>query len=109
MRYVISVIDSTTGSASPAEMAMIDEFNDTVRAAGELILAIGLADPSSATIIDGRNGSRDVTDGALHIGDEYLSGMWMIDVTDEATARERAISGSRACNRRVELRAVLGD
>ncbi|MEY2975538.1 MAG: hypothetical protein RIR49_1958 [Actinomycetota bacterium] len=108
MRYVISVIDSTTGSASPAETAMIDEFNDTVRTAGELILAVGLADPSTATVIDGRDGSRDVIEGALHTGDEYVSGMWMIDVADHAVALDRAAAASRACNRRVELRAVLG-
>ena len=108
MRFVIAVIDSATGSASPAEMAAIDAFNESLRAAGEFVLAVGLAHPDTATVIDGRVGSEVETPGPLHVGDEYVSGMWMIDVADQATARERAIAGSRACNRRVELRAVLG-
>ena len=108
MRFVISVIDSVTGSGTGDEMAAIDAFNDSLRAAGEFVLAVGLAHPDGSTVIDGRVDPPDETYGPLHVGDEYVSGMWMIDVADQATARERAIAGSRACNRRVELRAVLG-
>lgn len=109
MRFVISVIDSATGSASAAEMAAIDAFNASLRVAGEFVLAVGLAHPDRSMVLDGRVDPPDESSGPLHVGDEYVSGMWMIDVADQATARERAVAGSRACNRRVELRAVLGD
>lgn len=108
MRFVISVIDSVTGSGTGDEMAAIDAFNASLRAAGEFVLAVGLAHPDGSTVIDGRVDPPVETPGPLHAADEYVSGMWMIDVADQATARERAIAGSRACNRRIELRAVLG-
>lgn len=108
MRFVISVIDSTTGSASPAEMTAIDAFNAALQSSGEFVLAVGLAHPDTATVIDGRVDPPAESSGPLHVGDDYVSGVWMIDVTDEATARERATAASRACNRRVELRAILG-
>jgi hypothetical protein len=108
MRYLMSVIDTSTGSATPSEMTDIDAFNSRLRAAGEMVLAVGLAEPAQACVIDGRGDAPTVVDGALHTGIEYVSGMWMIDVTDHATALDRATAASRACNRRVELRAVLG-
>jgi hypothetical protein len=108
VRYVISVIDSSTGSATPAEMSAIDAFNECVRHAGEFVLAVGLADPSTAVVIDGRGPTAGASPGPLHTADEYVSGLWIIDVEDHASAVTRATEASHACNRRVELRAVLG-
>jgi hypothetical protein len=34
MRYLVSVIDDRTGSATPTEMAAIDAFNDRLEAEG---------------------------------------------------------------------------
>jgi hypothetical protein len=39
--------------------------------------------------------------------DEFYSGQWIIEAADLAEARALADEGSKACNRRVELRPFL--
>jgi hypothetical protein len=108
MRFLISVIDNATGSASPEEMKSINAFNDQLAANGHWILACGLAAPQTSSVIDNRDGANIVTDGPLIVSPEYLSGFWLIEAPDELTAHELARHGSQACNRRVELRPLLG-
>ena len=48
MHYLISVIDDTTGSATPDEMAAIDAFNARLTADGHWVFAGGLAAPGAA-------------------------------------------------------------
>lgn len=103
---MISVIDDRTGSATPEEMVEIDSFNAALRLEGQLFLASGLAAPAEARVIDGRGTGVDVTDGPLHEGREHLSGFWLVDVPDAETAQQIAAAASRACNRRVEVRAL---
>jgi hypothetical protein len=50
------LIDEQTGSATPAEMAAIDAFNDRLEAEGHRVFAGGLASPKTATVVDNRNG-----------------------------------------------------
>ena len=107
MRFLISVIDNQTGTASPAEMVAIDQFNDGLRERGQFIFAGGLAAPDSAKVIDNRNNRGEVNAGPLHQSYEYLSGFWIVEAKDEATALALANSASMACNRRVELRPLL--
>jgi hypothetical protein len=107
MRYLVSVIDSSTGSADPAERATIDEFNERLQAAGHWVLAAGLAAPSNSVVIDNRAGAGVVTAGPLVESGEYLSGLWIIEAADHAEALELAAAGSKACNRRVEVRSFL--
>ncbi|HOF63566.1 MAG TPA: hypothetical protein PLL54_04615 [Dermatophilaceae bacterium] len=45
--------------------------------------------------------------GTDRAGTAYLSGLWIIEVPDEAAALALAAEASRACNRRVEVRAFL--
>ena len=107
MRFLISVIDSQTGTATAAEMAAIDAFNDDLRERGQFIFAGGLAAPDSAKVIDNRNNRGEVYAGSLHQSDEYLSGFWIIEASDEETALSLANGASLACNRKVELRNLL--
>lgn len=110
MQYLVSVIDDTTGSATPAEMDAIGAFNDRLQAAGQWVFAGGLAAPSTATVIDGRD-SRDgdavLTDGPFLESKEYLAGFWVIQAPDLDAALKSAAEGSKACNRRVEVRPFL--
>jgi hypothetical protein len=39
--------------------------------------------------------------------DNY-SGFWLVEAADGETARDLALQGSKACNRKVELRPLLG-
>ena len=39
---------------------------------------------------------------------ENFSGFWLIEANDLESARTLAFQGSKACNRKVELRPLLG-
>jgi hypothetical protein len=82
MQYLVSVIDDTSGLATPDEMAAIDVFNDRLQAEGHWVFAAGLAAPSSATVIDNRDGAAMFTDGPFLESKEHLAG-WV-------AARKRA-------------------
>jgi hypothetical protein len=102
--YLISVIDDRTGSATTDEISAIDAFNEGLKAGGRWVFAGGLAHPSTATVIDNRGSEVHMTDGPLVESKEYLSGFWIIEASDRDAALGLAAQGSRACNRRVEVR-----
>ena len=107
MKFMIFVIDQQSRSASTNEMAAIDNFNDSLQANGQWVMAAGLADPSKATVIDNTSGQGKVEEGSLFKEDNFYSGFWIIDAESEAVAKELALRGSKACNRSVELRPFL--
>ena len=108
MRFLISVIDNESGTASSNEMAAIDIFNEGLQNAGYWVIAVGISSPKEALTIDNRADLGSAITGSVLYGTEYMSGFWVIDVPDEQTANELAFAGSKACNRKVELRALLG-
>jgi hypothetical protein len=108
VQYLISVIDDTSNSASANEMAAIDAFNDGLQADGHWVFAGGLASPSAATVIDNRGDGEPIfTDGPFLESKEYLAGFWIIQAADLDVALKLAAEGSRACNRKVEVRPFL--
>jgi hypothetical protein len=107
MKFMIFVIDQQSRSASTNEMAAIDEFNDSLQANGQWVTAAGLADPSKATLIDNTNSKGQATAGSLFTSDDFYSGFWIIDAESEELAQELAMRGSKACNRKVEIRPFL--
>ena len=115
MQYLVSVIDlvsaanQETGSATATEMAAIDAFNDRLRAEGHWVFAGGLGSPSTATVIDNRGEEAMFTDGPFVESKEYLAGFWIIEVPDLDVALKLAAAGSKACNRKVEVRPFLGE
>jgi hypothetical protein len=108
-------------------MTAITSFNAGMRARGQLVMAVGLAHPSSSLTIDGQSGiSHDAdnvpesavsqTTSAPVGGDdenfpagtgEFMSGFWVIDVASPDEATELAQLAARACRRRLELRQIL--
>jgi len=109
MQYLVSVIfDETSGFATPEEMTAIDAFNDGLRAEGSWVFAGGLASPDTATVIDNRGaGEAIVTDGPFVETKEHVAGFWIIEAADLDVALRLAAEGSRACNRKVEVRPFL--
>ncbi|MFC4112032.1 YciI family protein [Nonomuraea zeae] len=105
MRYLISVIHDQAGLATPDEHAAIDVFNDRLQAEGHWVFAGGLASPDTSTVIDNRSGEAMVTDGPFLESKEFLAGFWIIEAAGLDVAIELATEGSRACNRKVEVRA----
>jgi hypothetical protein len=109
MQYLVSVIDDTTGSADADEMAAIDAFNARLRAEGHWVFAAGLGAPSAATVVDNRDGRAVFTDGPFLESKEYLAGFWVLEAPDLDVALALAADGSKACNRKVEVRPFLGE
>jgi hypothetical protein len=107
MQYLFSVIDDTAGSATPDEMAAIDVFNDQLQTEGHWVFAGGLGGPNTATVIDNRGGEAMFTDGPFLESKEYLAGFWIIEAADLDVALKLAAEGSKACNRKVEVRPFL--
>ncbi len=107
MQYLVSVIDDTAGLATPEEDAAIDVFNDRLQAEGHWVFAGGLAAPSSATVIDNRGGAAMFSDGPFLESKEYLAGFWVMEAADLDAALKLAAAGSKACNRKVEVRPFL--
>jgi hypothetical protein len=105
--YLISVLDDTTNSATGDEMPAIDAFNEQLRADGHWVFAGGLASPSTATVIDNRGEEPAFTDGPFLESKEYLAGFWIMEAADLDVALKLAAEGSKACNRRVEVRPFL--
>jgi len=104
MQYLVSVIDDRAGLDTPDEMAAIDVFNDRLKTEGYWVFAGGLAAPSSATVIDNRGEEAMFGDGPFLESKEYLAGFWIIEAADLDVARGLAAEGSKACNRKVEVR-----
>ncbi len=107
MQYLVSVITDAPNLATPEEDAAIDVFNDRLRSEGRWVFAGGLAAPSSATVIDNRGEEPLFSDGPFVESKEYLAGFWIIEAADLDVALKLATAGSRACNRKVEVRPFL--
>jgi hypothetical protein len=107
MQYLVSVIADTAGVAlaTPAEDAAIDVFNERLQAEGHWVFAGGLG--ASATVIDNRGGEPMFTDGPFIESKEYLAGFWIIEAADLDMALKLAAEGSKACNRKIEVRPFL--
>lgn len=103
----MSVIDTESNSGTGNEMAAIDEFNDKLQANYHWVFACGVAAPNTATTIDNRNDVGIVASGPVNDTVEYQSGFWLIKADSREQAEALAAEGSKACNRKVELRALL--
>jgi hypothetical protein len=107
MQYLLSVLHVAPDLATPDEMAAIDVFNDRLKADGHWVFAGGLGAPISATVIDNRGEEAMFTDGPFLESKEYLAGFWIIEAADLDVALKLAAEGSKACNRKIEVRPFL--
>jgi hypothetical protein len=107
VQYLVSVIYDAADLATPDEMAAIDVFNDRLMAEGYWVFAGGLAAPSSATVIDNRGEETLVTDGPFLESKEHLAGFWIMEAADLDVVLKLAAEGSKACNRKIEVRPFL--
>jgi hypothetical protein len=109
MQYLVSVVDDGAGRATPTEAADIDAFNDKLQAEGHWVFAGGLGSTDAATVIDNRGEEAVITDGPFLESKEYLAGFWIIEAPDLDVALKLAADGSKACNRKIEVRPFLAE
>ncbi|GAB3353720.1 YciI family protein [Amycolatopsis echigonensis] len=107
MQYLISVVHDQPTLSTPEEDAAIDVFNERLQTENHWVFAGGLAAPETATVIDNRGAEAMVTDGPFLESKEYLAGFWVIEAPDLDVALKLAAEGSKACNRKVEVRPFL--
>lgn len=107
MKFLVNVIDDRSNSGTPDEMVAIDAFNQRLIERGHWVFAGGLADPTASTVIDSRGDEVVLTDGPFVETKEWAAGFWVIDAPDLDVALELMTEGSRACNRRLEVRPLL--
>ena len=107
MQYLVSVIDHRTNSGTPEEAVAIDEFNERLHGGGHWVFAGGLAAPDTSTVIDGRGEEPVFTDGPFIESKEHMAGLWVIEAPDLDVALALMADGSKACNRRLEVRPML--
>jgi hypothetical protein len=107
MQYLVSVINDTADLATAEEDAAIDVFNERLQVEGHWVFAGGLGAPGSATVIDNRGEEAIFTDGPFLESKEYLVGFWIIEAADLDVALKLAAAGSKACNRKIEVRPFL--
>ena len=107
MQYLVSVIHDSSDLATTDEMAAIDVFNEGLQAQGHWVFAGGLAGPGTATVIDNRGEAAVFTDGPFVESKEYLAGFWIIEAPDLDVVLKLATEGSKACNRKIEVRPFL--
>jgi hypothetical protein len=107
MHYLVSVINDSASLATPDEMAAIDVFNEKLVAQGHWVFAGGLGAPGSSTVVDNRGGEAIFTDGPFVESKEFLAGFWIWEAPDLDVALELSVEGSKACNRKLEVRPIL--
>ena len=104
MKFIIFVIDRANNPATANEMAEIDKFNSELRQNGNWVMAAGIQDPSKSKLIDNCEDNSNLKDESIFKEIEFYSGFWIIEAADQEAAETMALAGSRACNRKVELR-----
>ena len=107
MQYFVCVIADGTELATPGEMAAIDAFNERLMAEGHWVFAGGLGAPNTSTVIDNRGDEVVFSDGPFMESKEHLAGFWIIEAPDLDVALKLAAEGSKACNRKLEVRPFL--
>ena len=107
MQYLLSVIHDSPELGTEEEMADIDVFNEKLQAEGYWVFAGGLGGPDTATVIDNRGSEAVFSDGPFVESKEYMAGFWILEAPDLDVALKLATEGSKACNRKVEVRAFL--
>lgn len=103
----MAVVDSLSDPGRPEEPGAVDAFNVKIDAAGQRIIAAGVAAPDKSMVFDNRHGVGHVSAGPVVEVDDYMAGFWVIDVENRSVAEALAAEASLACNRRIELRPFL--
>jgi hypothetical protein len=94
--------------AMEAAFAATEVFNDKLQSAGYFVFGGGLAQASTATVVDGQGETPVMTDGPYLESKEVIGGFWIIDAPDLDVALQLAAEGSKACGGKVEVRPFEG-
>jgi len=112
-QYLLSVYQPD-GDPPPPEIlgrimrdahAVTQEMKD----AGAWVFTAGLNEASASTVVRINEGQPLITDGPFVEGKEHVGGFTIIEAPDLDVALKLATEGSKACNRKVEVRPFLAE
>ena len=83
-------------------------FNNKLQADGYWVFGGGLQPASTATVVDGRGETPEMTDGPYLETKEIIGGFWVIEAPDLDVALKLAAEASAACGGKVEVRPFEG-
>ncbi|RZL93147.1 MAG: YciI family protein [Variovorax sp.] len=113
MRYLCMIFatDEQMSVLSPDEMrdfvnAHLD-YDDALRASGNLVASEGLEATSTAAVVRVRNGRLSVTDGPFVETNEQLGGFYLVEAASEEEAVRFAAGIPSARFGSIELRPVM--
>jgi hypothetical protein len=111
MKYMIMMFGEAASMAETKSpewiekmMAFMFQIDRDLRASGELVFELGLADGSTAKLVSIEGGTPVVTDGSFAASKASLIGYWVVDVADEARAIEIASQIAGVTGGPVEVR-----
>ena len=97
-----------------AHIRFMMDFNQKLKASGELVSAEGLAWPDQARLVRADKDGAPVTDGVFPESKEFLIGFWIIDVESAERAYQVAAGASAApgpggvpLNMPIEVRQIM--
>lgn len=84
-------------------------FMDTIRASGEMLGTVALADPTESAVVRVRDGALAVSDGPYLEAKEFLGGYYLIECTSRERAYELAamIPDAKVAGLGIEVRPVV--
>jgi hypothetical protein len=82
----------------------VDALNTEMQAKGAWVFGGGLNPPSSATVVEDKDGNILTTDGPYLEAKEHLGGFWVINAADLDEALAWASKATVACKGAVEVR-----
>ncbi|MGI6877886.1 YciI family protein [Microbacterium sp. gxy059] len=110
-QYLLNNLAPTGGTIEPARLQEIAEritaITNEMQSAGVWVFAMGLADPSSSTVVSTSDGRVVLADGPFAELKEHVGGFTVIDVADLDEATRWAGRVSEATGLRIEVRPAL--
>ena len=110
-QYMLSVHYVEGQPATPQEEMQqafkdVDALNKKMEASGAWVFGCGLHEPSTATVVQMRDGEFLTTDGPFPEAKEQLGGFWIIKAPDLDAALDWARQATVACKGPVEVRPL---
>ncbi len=101
--------DSLTADERNEVMKGHGEFMEAIRASGEMVETVVLADPAESAVVRVRDGVPTVSDGPYLEAKEFLGGYYIVECTNRDRALELAamIPDAKVAGLGIEVRPVV--
>ncbi len=102
--YMVEGEDEPSAEVAERMYADVGALNEELEREGMWVFANGLHPPTTATVVQAKDGDVLVTDGPFPESKEQLGGFWVIEAPDLDVALAWAKKATVACGKPVEVR-----